>query len=366
MAEPPDALAILRVEPLRPLIAMPLAMAPVPPPFADVKKLPDLLTSIGLKVNLIDDPGMSLTLRANDEEAAKQVEQIIVNAINAAKAQALKETETLERSSDPIEQAMVRYMKRMNKLSSTLLLPDRKGAALRFAVKWGKGSVAMQMATVGILIAMLMPAVQAAREAARRAQSMNNMKQLMLAMHNYLSTMNRFPARANFDKQGKPLLSWRVHLLPYLDQQNLYKQFHLDEPWNSEHNKKLMRQMPSVFQNPSGKQQRGMTPYQAVCGKGLAFEGSKGRRIMEFADGTSNTIMLVETDDDHAVFWTKPDDWEYDADHPLAGLGHAHPGGFSAGFADGSVHFIRDTIDAKVFYALLTIAGGETLAPGSY
>ena len=87
-------------------------------------------------------------------------------------------------------------------------------------------------------------------DAARRAQSMNNLKQFALAMHNYHDTNGKFPAASSFDKDGKPLLSWRVHVLPYLEQAELYKQFHLDEPWDSEHNKKLIEKMPNVLASP--------------------------------------------------------------------------------------------------------------------
>ena len=213
----------------------------------------------------------------------------------------------------------------------------------------------------GILVALLLPAVQAAREAARRAHCLNNMKQIGLAMHNHHAARNRFPARANFDKEGKPLLSWRVHMLPYLDQQALYQQFHLDEPWNSEHNRKLITMMPKVFRNPSGSAEPGKADYLAVCGDGLMFDGSKGRSIADIRDGTSHTIMVVEADDDRAVIWTRPDDWQYNPEDPLAGLGNAHPGGFCVLLADGSVRLMAEDIDQKTFRALLTIAGGEMI-----
>ena len=91
--------------------------------------------------------------------------------------------------------------------------------------------------------------------------------------------------------------------------------------------------MPKLYSSP-GAVRPGMTNYLAVCGKGLMFDGEKGRKTTDITDGTSYTIMLVEADDDHAVIWTKPEDWQFDLQQPLAGLGHAHAGGFNALFAD--------------------------------
>lgn len=86
--------------------------------------------------------------------------------------------------------------------------------------------------------------------------------------------------------------------------------------------------------------------------------------MKDFRDGSANTILIVEVNADHAVTWTKPDDWQYDEQHPLAGLGAAHPGGFNAGFADASVRFLSSKIDPTTFHAMLTIAGGESVPPG--
>ena len=101
--------------------------------------------------------------------------------------------------------------------------------------------------------ATLLEAVQKVREAASRAQSQNNLKQFALAMHNYHSTYNHLPPAASFDKNGKPMLSWRVMILPFIEQDALYKQFRLEEPWDSEHNKKLLAKMPEVFASPDEK-----------------------------------------------------------------------------------------------------------------
>src|SRR5204863_3386120 len=112
-----------------------------------------------------------------------------------------------------------------------------------------------------------------------------------------------------FDKRGKPLLSWRVEILPFIEENELFKQFHLDEPWDSEHNKALIAHMPRVFQDPR-RPPGDTTTFLAPVGKGLAFEGDKPLKINSFTDGTSNTIFIVQANDDRAVPWTKPDDLE--------------------------------------------------------
>ena len=220
-------------------------------------------------------------------------------------------------------------------------------------------------AVSGILVALLLPAVQAAREAARRAQSMNNLKQLMLGLLNYESATGAFPAHANYSNDGKPLLSWRVHILPYLEQQALYDQFHLNEPWDSEHNKTLIAKMPAIYLDPSSKHTPadGRTHYLGVVGEKYAFAGTeKGRPIRSFSDGTSMTVTLVQVSDERATPWTKPDDWQPDAQDLLKGLTSSlHPGGFLVGITDGSVRFVSESIDKDLFKGMLTVAGGELI-----
>ena len=194
--------------------------------------------------------------------------------------------------------------------------------------------------------------------------STNNLKQIGLAMWNYHDANGRFPAAYSTDKQGKPLLSWRVHLLPYLEQQVLYHEFHLDEPWDSPHNKKLIGRMPAVYRfgAPSAVDKTdadGKTRYLVPRGEATMFPGDKGVKVAEITDGTSNTVLAVEADEAHAVVWTKPEDWSYDPKKPLDGVRNAHPDGFLVAMADGSVHFMSNTIDPTTWGALLTRSGGE-------
>jgi hypothetical protein len=191
-------------------------------------------------------------------------------------------------------------------------------------------------------IAALVESVQKIREAAARIQSSNNLKQLVLAMMIYHDTNAKFPAAAVFDKNGKPLLSWRVTILPYLEQEKLYKEFHLDEPWDSEHNKKLIDKMPRVYLAPDDGSKTHLTRYQAFVGKGAFFEGTTGLRIADITDGLSNTIMVVEAP--KGVPWTKPEDLAFDDGKLLPRVVDPMKNGFMAGLCDGSVRFFKKTM----------------------
>jgi hypothetical protein len=195
---------------------------------------------------------------------------------------------------------------------------------------------------------------------AEKVQSTNNLKQIALAMLNFNSTYNAFPAAYNTSKDGKPLLSWRVQILPYIEEGPLYGEFHLDEPWDSEHNKRLIPRMPRIYAAPGSRAAKEFkTNYLVPHGDGMMFSDGKKTKLQEVTDGLSNTIMVVEASDDRAVVWTKPDDYEVDLKKPMAGLVGLRRGGFIAAFGDGSIHFLKDTIKPETLKALFTRAGGE-------
>jgi Protein of unknown function (DUF1559) len=204
------------------------------------------------------------------------------------------------------------------------------------------------------------------RENARKSQCINNLKMLALAMHNYHSEHNTFPPAFSRDKQGKPLLSWRVAVLPYLDAKPLYDQFHLDEPWDSPHNKALISKMPRSYACPTSSPAlaaSGKTTYLTPRGKATMFPGGEGVKIQDVTDGTSMTLMVLDVPDDRAVIWTKPDDWETGDAPSKDVLSGKHPTGNPAAFGDGSV---RSFSNAKkftdaTFRALLTRNGGEVI-----
>ena len=209
------------------------------------------------------------------------------------------------------------------------------------------GAIGSMLSVVAMLIALLLPAIQAAREAARSNASTNNLKQIGLALHNYHDMYGSFPPQATLDANGQPLLSWRVLILPFLEQQPLYAQFKLDEPWDSPHNRPLMDLMPNVYESPSSAEQGATTTfYQMPIGPGTVFsDPTKKITRRDITAGLSNVIFVVEANADRAVNWTEPADLGIGPASPIQGsVGRLRSGGiFLALFGDGSVRRVDPT-----------------------
>jgi hypothetical protein len=202
------------------------------------------------------------------------------------------------------------------------------------------------------------------REVASRAQSANNLKQMVVAMHNYNDLEKTLPPAAVWNGEGQPLLSWRVLILPYVEQQSLYKEFHLDEPWDSPHNLRLLPRIPQIYApcGGTGSVKPYCTPYQVFIGKGTAFEGKCGLRLpQDFPDGTAITLLIVEAAE--LVLWTKPDDLPFERKRPLPALGWSSRQRFPAGMADGSIMNISRQVSETTLRAAISRNGGETLGP---
>jgi Protein of unknown function (DUF1559)/BlaR1 peptidase M56 len=241
-------------------------------------------------------------------------------------------------------------------------------------------------------VKLLAPAVATANTVARRKLSVNNLKQIALAFHNYHSANGQFPTPVLYGgTTGKVPYSWRVAILPYLEQTPLYTQYNFNEPWNGPSNRKVLDKMPAVLGYPGvdgSPTSATDTAYFVFTGNGTALSptsssaavgnmaGMKGTpassakpvparpdpagpTLAEFFDGTSNTILAVEAKRD--IPWTKPEDLPFDPNAVLPELGGYSANGFNAVFADGAVRFISKTIDATVLKALITRGGGEVI-----
>lgn len=246
------------------------------------------------------------------------------------------------------------------------------------------GSLVSLLSLVIVPVGLFLPAVQKVRESANRMSSQNSLKQLGLAMHNYHDTYGRFPPAVVYSEDGKPLYSWRVLVLPFVEEANLYSQFRLDEAWDSPHNRRFLTQMPRVFMDPSRPNpEPGTTTYVGLNAKGAIFysnprngleplqpvPGQANRprfaakpmiRIANITDGTSNTFMIVEAD--QAVPWTAPVDLEFDIDGPLPRFSALHAGGFNALFADGSVRYFRkNELDDRTLRLFIQMNDGQPI-----
>jgi hypothetical protein len=198
--------------------------------------------------------------------------------------------------------------------------------------------------------------------AQQKIHSSNNMKYIGLDIHNYATSMKAFPPAYIADKTGKPLLSWRVLILPFLDQQGLYDQFHLNEPWDSEHNKKLLSQMPDVYKTP-GNSVAGQwkTNYLAVRGKDTVISGPVPNHFSSVKDGTSKRIMIVEVTDARAVEWTRPDDFEFNPQNPSDGLVGLRENCFLAVAVDGGLRFVKTPVLNEVLLGWFNKSDGNSV-----
>jgi hypothetical protein len=194
-----------------------------------------------------------------------------------------------------------------------------------------------------------------------RQERVRRLQLIGLAMHNHHVARGAFPAACSRDMAGRPLLSWRVHLLPWLGQEDLYHQFRLDQPWDSPHNAALLARIPAVYQ--TGGAATGQTRIVALIGPGTPFASSRGPALRDFTGGPDHTILMVECGPDRAVPWTQPDDRPFDSDNPISALGTIDAAGFLALFGDGRVEIIRPEISPAELRDLLTHAGGELPEP---
>jgi prepilin-type processing-associated H-X9-DG protein len=216
----------------------------------------------------------------------------------------------------------------------------------------------------GILIALLLPAVQQAREAARRTQCKNNLKQIGLALHNYHDTFNLFPAAHLNDDQGRPKLSWRVSILPYIDEGFRFNQYNFSDTWDGPSNAALLKPAPSVYICPSYTDPASTnTCYATFTGENTILGAGECISMGEIKDGTSNTLMVVEACKLN-IPWMKPQDIDADSATTIGdpnGVSSLHRGGAHVLMGDGSVRFVSETLNPDTLKALINRDDGESI-----
>ncbi len=343
-------------------------------PFLAVAPLWQDTDCLAMGVRLDDRLAIHAWLAAKDTDAAVRARGTVEALKPLLQATAKNARASFEAAQQP------------NPLALGLLdLADRLLDNLKFQQEGNAVQLATSAEFNKAMLGTLAPPIMAA---AQRTQSQNNLKYLMLAMHNYVDAKRHFPPAVLYGPDGKTPYSWRVEVLPMLGHQDLYAQYHFDEPWDGPNNRKLLDKMPAEFRSPQDPADSKNSSYFPLVGPGAifdatkpsesesgggglgggrggggpggrrtAFDGTKGARIEDITDGTSYTIMLVEAK--REIPWTKPEDIPYDPDKPLPQLGGYFEGGFHVAMADGSVHFLSSNVSEKVLRALITRAGRE-------
>lgn len=226
------------------------------------------------------------------------------------------------------------------------------------------------IAIIVLLIALFIPFSGGSREAARRIQCANNLKQIGLALHSYHDEFGCFPPAYVTDEDGKPMHGWRVLILPYMEQQPLYDQYDFNEPWDGPNNSKLHDTMVATYSCPSQPREdsENTTSYVAVVGSDTVFPGDQSTTFEDITDGTSNTLLVVEISNS-GIHWMEPRDLNVEempavinpGEGRSRGISSMHPEGAQVLWADGAIHLLPNSLPTKTLRAKLTIAGGETI-----
>lgn len=218
---------------------------------------------------------------------------------------------------------------------------------------------------IAILAALLLPAVQAARTAARRSQSQNNLKQIGIALHNYHDTYGKLPPPYVTDKDGKPLYSWRVVILPFMEQGSLYNQWNKDKAWDSPENLPLTHSIIPAYHSPADDGDLTATNYFVVIGPDTLFPSDQVISFSNVTDGTSNTIAVFETKGIPGN-WAAPIDPRFD--QLSLQFGNApgqfqtvYPGGTNVLMMDASVRFMPQTTSSETLRRLFLRSDGQVV-----
>lgn len=251
------------------------------------------------------------------------------------------------------------YRERLGNSMDSVVISERNGSVITSKIE----RVDELAGLIGLIELSSMP-LATLYQLLPRPKSETNLENLAIALHSYEAVHRRIPARVVKDKSDRPLLSWRVLLLPYIGEEELYSQFHLDEPWDSEHNKKLLPRMPSIYGNPQAELPRGYTSYLAPHGmterKDQTAWDIEPLMMRQITDGLANTAAIVEVQPQSAVPWTKPEDFDLRERELLEFIG-APPAGGLIVMLDSTCYDFSRWKDKRKFKGLLTVQGGEAV-----
>jgi Protein of unknown function (DUF1559) len=240
-------------------------------------------------------------------------------------------------------------------------------------IVWGMYTMSWKPSLTGIGLICFggclgLPTTRYSPEAARRMQCGNHLKQIGLALQNYHDVFGSFPPAYIADANGKPMHSWRVLILPFLEQNSLFAEYNFNEPWDGPNNRRLAKEMPACYRCPSrsDEQPKMETSYVAVVGPQTMWPGEKATKVTDITDGTPNTAAIVETENS-GIHWMEPRDLSV-TQMPMTikpsrgqGISSPHPNVALAVYPDGHTYGLAKDTPPETLRAILSIAGGEMI-----
>ncbi len=224
-----------------------------------------------------------------------------------------------------------------------------------------------------LVMYLLWPTFQGLTARRNRIASLNNLQLIAKALDEYAVQYGTYPTPTVFDASGKPLYSWRVLILPQLGETALYTQFKLDEAWDSPNNVSLVSSCPRVFISPSAQYATGSAEanYVLLTGNNTVFPSSGPLSPQQIPDGKSNTLLVVETDN-NKIEWSQP--WDIDVSKLNTKIGASGPNtiggiqtdGAAVVFCDGSSGWLPEDLPPVLLNGLISPQGGEPINPTDY
>jgi hypothetical protein len=358
-----DMIVVTDVTPLRPMLGAlaPLLAAEGSPQGPIVREFLPQWKTLTLTAGVSNDTLLSVNLVGESAETMTKLNDLLTQMAERGREQyQMQKKMALQQDNPFTEEFKEENIKMMEAMSDEMVAGMTNVATgTRLTVTIPKPRDFDKLPSV--MQPIIEKTLGSAKNAEIRMKKENHLKTIGIAFLNYHDVHGGFPRAGSDFKGEKSGLSWRVHLLPYLDQTALYEKFHLDESWDSDHNKELISHMPEWFQTPEVTAE-GKTAFQVFVGKGTAFEEGRGLGIPDITDGTSNTLLVIETSPDSAGIWTKPGGLLFEEETLLDAFQTPYSYGFLFLAADVSVHQIRE-LDTKLdtFKNLITRNGGEVI-----
>ena len=321
----------------------------VPPMLAPLLSVPQKLLAVTLTIGLSGENLLAVKLDARDEEGGKLLKSLA--DLGKTSLEGLYEQQKPQLAAQPPLAELA------EKLIAGLNV-SHEGTQVRFEVKTPPGG--------DVIAKALRSAIEAARTAAKLSSEKNDLRQIGLAFHNYHNLQESFPVAGkdsnSFGKDGEPFMSWRTHILPFMDQAALYNTLNLGESADSDHNKPLLEKAENPYLSLNDAEDSKKTRFRMFSGKGTLLPGGKGLGFRDITDGASNTIMAIQVGPEKAVTWYKTKTGiPIDSKNLLDEIGNPGPNGYLTLFCDGAVRPLPADITAEQLKDYVTINGGEVV-----